>query len=186
MGSSSGSASGGSGGGAGAGSSEKKIETLPVRVVISGFGEEFGADFSTIQQPVRVETKDGGCLALPISYPFGYFAYVFWSAGKAHTLDSALRLVAPGLVFSATAVESAGSASGSGSGAASSSAGSAAAASSLPSASAASDRIADVEVVVQGTQPPMSTPLSWLVDNCAHPDGFLYVAVRKQRPLTDE
>jgi autophagy-related protein 5 len=33
-------------------------------------------------------------------------------------------------------------------------------------------------IFVQGISPPLDTPLSWLSQNFAHPDGFLYIVIK--------
>jgi autophagy-related protein 5 len=35
----------------------------------------------------------------------------------------------------------------------------------------------DAKVVISGIEPPLDTPMKWLVDNLSHPDRFLYVVV---------
>jgi len=35
----------------------------------------------------------------------------------------------------------------------------------------------DVEIIIQGVNPPMNTELAWLCEHMCHPDQFLYVSV---------
>lgn len=49
----------------------------------------------------------------------------------------------------------------------------------LPQWFAAADAEARVHVVVQGVEPLLHTPISWLSFHCSHPDNFLYVCVSR-------
>lgn len=44
-------------------------------------------------------------------------------------------------------------------------------------------RVTDVLITVQGLDVPLHTPLTWLCDNCAHPDDFVYISLVKTRPV---
>jgi hypothetical protein len=44
----------------------------------------------------------------------------------------------------------------------------------------------DVEVLVHGMPPLISTPLQYLCDNCSHPDGFLYVVIVRMSAHHDD
>ena len=46
------------------------------------------------------------------------------------------------------------------------------------------ERVSEVDVFVQGVSPPLTSPVAWLCENCAHPDDFLYIAAVKRRSLS--
>jgi len=40
------------------------------------------------------------------------------------------------------------------------------------------DQQKNIKVLIQGTSPSLSTPITWLLQNYSHPDNFLYIVIQ--------